>query len=289
MITNINRIFLVALLSLISLSVVSQEGSLKSLEEEMLVYQDSIRLSKSEEQRIQSSEKFREKLMDVLNTSGAFSYPFDLWTTVSTISSPDNYMRIFNWNVPLDDDTHKYFCFILTQDIKNEIYDWYELSDYTRSIDKVDIKYLEAEKWLGALYYEIVPLEKGKNSKYVVLGWDGNNRSTTKKIIDVIGFTKKGIKLGAPIFKTDKGTKKRYILEYSSDVMVSLRWFKKEQRIVFDHLAPRESMMTGVYSYYGPDFSYEAFNLKKGKFTLEHDVEVTMSKDKSNKPYNDPR
>ena len=113
------------------------------------------------------------------------------------------------------------------------------------------------------------------------------DRSVTRKIIDVLSFQGDKIRLGAPMFKTDKGTKKRYIIHYSSEVMVSLKYYKKQKRIVFDHVAPRDPMMTGVYAYYGPDMSFDCFNLIKGKWVMESNIDVTNGK--SDKPYFDPK
>lgn len=254
---------------------------------ELAQFQTLIGSSESFEEKQKASESFRLLLMSVLDMEGCFEYDFNELTTVSTIKSPDEKFRIFNWNLPHDDETHEYFCFILHFDKKTNSTHWEELLDSSKRINKIQSKYLKPDQWLGALYYEIIPVKQSKTrTVYTLLGWDGNTRSTTKKIIDAISFDGSKIKLGAPIFKSEKGTTKRFILEYSSDSMVSLRWNKKEKRIIFDHLSPRDPMMTGVYSYYGPDMTYDSFNLEKGKWIFNSDVDVRNGK--TDKPYYNP-
>ena len=53
-----------------------------------------------------------------------------------------------------------------------------------------------------------------------------------------------------------------------------LRFDEREELIVFDHLAPMEPKYEGDRSYYGPDFSYDALEFKKGKWILIENVEL---------------
>jgi len=87
------------------------------------------------------------------------------------------------------------------------------------------------------------------------------------------------------------------VLEYADAVQVSLRYQAEakgrdghEQRLVFDHLAPREPHLTGISAYYGPDMTFDAYvPQKKGApWVLQENVPAiqTLSKDR---PFVDPR
>jgi hypothetical protein len=47
---------------------------------------------------------------------------------------------------------------------------------------------------------------------------------------------------------------------------------------VFDHLVPVSPELKGRKEYYGPDFSYDTYNLEKGMWMLKADVEVRNKK-----------
>jgi len=283
------KLLLTLILSLISAALFSQIESLQMLETRMQAQLDIIK-NGAEENRIYASDSMSTLMIEALNSRGCFEYPFDS-LQMGTLTSSDNFFRIFNWNVPMDNQSNEYHCFILTQE-EDGIYDWTQCKSSNRVDEKANMKYLTPEKWMGCLFYEIIPMTKDKKGKmgqkrsYTLLGWDGNNKHSTKKIIDVITFNNGDIRFGAPIFKNTRGNPKRVILEYSNEVMVSLKYHQKQKRIVHDHLAPRDPMMTGVYSFYGPDMTFDAYNLQKGKWFFDENVDIRIGKDP--REFNDP-
>ena len=280
---------LTIILVLISATAFSQIESLQMLERKMASQLNIIKTG-DEPNRIVASDSMSVLMVEAMNYRGCFEYPFDS-LQMGKMTSPDNVFRIFNWNIPKDDQSHDYQCFILTQEEEN-IYDWTQCKQLTRADEKVHMKYLTPEKWFGCLYYEIIPMIKGKKGKmakkksYTLLGWDGNDKYSTKKIIDVITFNNGEIRFGSPLFKNKRGSPKRVILEYSDEVMVSLKYHPKQKRIVHDHLAPRDPIMTGVFAYYGPDMTFDAYNLEKGKWVFAEDIDIRLGKDA--REFNDP-
>lgn len=279
--------FLFILLSF-SIGSFGQKSDFAELENMMVENLKTIRNSTNDEERNEASSKLRSTIIDALNTEGSFDYPFiRLSESMSNIISPDNKMRIYNWNVSHEDYTNSYFAFVQFKNKKENSSTWHELTEYNKRIDKIESKYLKPEKWYGALYYKIIPTTKGKKTSYTVLGWNGIDKSTQQKVIDVISVNSNKLRLGAPIFKAEKGTKKRVMITYSKDVMVSLKWREKEGRIVFDHVVPKDPSMKGAYAFYTPDLSFDAYNMdKKGKWIFEGNVDVRMGK--SEKPYHNP-
>ncbi|HEX7415424.1 MAG TPA: hypothetical protein VF411_15380, partial [Bacteroidia bacterium] len=133
-------------------------------------------------------------------------------------------------------------------------------------------------KWFGMLYYNIISC----GDYYTLLGWDGNDKLISRKFIDVLSFKKDGSPVfGKEVFKMPKKYPKRVMFEYNSAFTITLQYNEAVKAIVFDHLIPKESYLEGQYQFYGPDFSYDAFVLKHGKWNFEEDVDVKNAKRKT--------
>jgi hypothetical protein len=48
-------------------------------------------------------------------------------------------------------------------------------------------------------------------------------------------------------------------------------------------------MMTGVYADYGPDGTYDLYQLEKGKFELHEKIDISEFAEDDERPYVDPR
>jgi hypothetical protein len=130
---------------------------------------------------------------------------------------------------------------------------------------------------------------KGKSSTYTLLGWDGKDNLTTRKIVDAITISGDKIRLGANLFEYAGDSRKRVILEYSNEVSASVKYFPKKNCIVMDHLSPKNPMMQGIYADYGPDGTYCLFELKKDKWIFMDEIDISQFADDDSKPYRDPR
>ena len=263
-------------------------AQLQSIEQELNQALDNMRSAKGNTEWNEASDAIAKLVQDAMNTEGCFEYPFSSITRMGILKSPDNKVKMFNWNIPRENSTHGYRCFIMHKpEKKEETINIYELIQSKKDVQSSTSKYLALDDWYGALYYEIIPVKQGKKTYYTLLGWAGKDISTTQKIVDALQFTSKGARLGAPVFKTSKGTLKRFVLEFADEVVVSLKYFEKDDRIVFDHLSPSKGGLQGQYAFYGPDFTYDCFVLEKGKWIMEPDIDVRQGKD--DKPFVDPR
>ncbi len=259
-------------------------------EDSLSVMLDVTRKTESVPKMETLNKEFTQTLKKVLQQEGAFNYGFPkLSKKMSTITSPDKVFRIFNWNIEDSYKEHNFYCLILTLDKKQGTYNIIELKDNYRRTFDAENKLLDHRSWYGALYYEIIP--NGKNPKtYTLLGWNGNNRTSTKKIIEVLEFMSTDkVKFGAPIFKMGKETKKRIVLEYSNDAVVSLKHYENKdgKRLVYDHLNPENPQMEGIKEFYQPDGTFNALVWKNNKWILEEDVDVRVDKKINN--FNNPR
>lgn len=272
---------------MISQSLSSRE--LMMLEDSIAHYHDLLAKSKIDSVSTQCSQEMRRLFIESFNENDVFAYPFHK-LKFSNIKSSDGKVRILNWNQPLQDGSYRYYCFVLYLENEKKGLEWFELTDHPKEVDKIENKFLNADKWIGALYYSVIPLQETKNNDtYIVLGWDGKDDITTRKMVDALQFTGNKIRIGASIFPGSMGNQKRLLFEYSNEVSMSVKYYDKKKCIVVDHLAPKSSMMTGIYADYGPDGSYDLYQLEKGKFVLYENIDISEFSASDDKPYFDPR
>jgi hypothetical protein len=109
---------------------------------------------------------------------------------------------------------------------------------------------------------------------WIMLGIDYGNPSVSRKIIEVLSFTNENsILFGRKWFSSGEEIKYRDVFEYASDGIMSLR-FRSDSSIVFDHLVPFSSAQNGNRQYYGPDYSYDAYNFENGLWRLIINVDA---------------
>lgn len=240
-----------------------------------------------DEDKLKANEEFKKVLKRVIEDKSSFDYAFDSLKTISILLAEN--LKIYNWAVPLNEGTYQYFAFLQIKSGKDS-YKIVELIDKSEEINKPEYKILTPKNWYGALYYKLIENKKiGKNT-YTLLGWDGNNLLTNKKIIDVITISNGVVKIGAPIFKGQKGSPKRVIFEYSENAVMSLKYHKQSHQIVFDYLVPASSKLKGIYEYYGPALNrFDAFKAEKKKWIYQEDIDIELDKSIKDFIWNDPK
>lgn len=252
--------------------VAQEDTTLLVRERQLVSLLNDLRLAKDNTEKETKNKLFKQYLFETIQIKNAFDHPFKGLATVGTVISDDKKIRLFNWNVEQDDQSQKYYCYILRFDERKKEYVTSELIDNSFMLPARPDDILEAKDWYGALYYKIIPITKGSKQMYTLLGYDANTSMSNIKLIDVLSFTGNNPKLGSPIFKTKTETLKRVFFEHSEKAYMSLKYEAEYGRIIYDHLSPETPSMTGFYSYYVPDFSYDAFVYIKDKWILHEDV-----------------
>jgi hypothetical protein len=114
---------------------------------------------------------------------------------------------------------------------------------------------------------------------------------TNKKLLDVVTTSANGIlRSGAPIFKTEKKTKKRIIFEYAESVVMSLKYHASIEKIVFDVLIPSSSKLKGVYEYYGPTLdTFDAFFIENKKWNHQKNIQIKLDPNFKDKIWGNPK
>lgn len=234
---------------------------------------------------IAKNDRFKAALKTTLAKEGAFDYPFEsLSKSVGFIKSSDNVLRIINWNIEFEGFSYEYAGFVMIQNIKKKKVYLHPMIDNPEVLSPRTDEVLDLNNWYGALYYSIVTKNKGNKIYYTLLGWDGRFQSSNMKIVDVLTINGANVRLGAPIFKTKEGLKKRLIFEYSEKASMSLKYEIDYDRITFDHLSPEEPGLEGLYSYYVPDMSYDALKFEDGIWQMKEDViAINKNGDKTKK------
>lgn len=265
--------------------------NLAVLEAEAIGFQERMASASTDVERSALHDSLRMVFSEALSIPESFSYPFSGLKYMANLRSDDGRVRILNWNVPFDDGTHTYGAFVQWADDAKKIaaLNWIELTPSQRLDPGYTNKYLTPEKWKGALYYEIITVGKKRDAYYLLLGWDGADGLINRKIIEPLEVKGDKLRFGAPVFKVEKGSPKRFVMEYGDDVSASLRYRKSESRIVFDHLAPRQQGLEGNPAFYGPDLTFDAFVFDKGQWQFQSNVDVTLSKEDSARPWIDPQ
>jgi hypothetical protein len=252
--------------------------------------------------KIRLNNELLRRFDEILNQPGSMeAYRFDsLKKDLSILNSPDGRFKLINWNLPKSDGTQEYFGFIqsnyrqvikkgfMKREIRESV-QVYQLSDRSAEIKNPENTISDHRKWFGMWYYKIIPRSYKGKTWYTMLAWDGNDRFTQKKIVDVLSFDNGGVpKFGADIFVMPKRYPKRLIFEYSATCTMSLKYSESKDSIIFDHLAPTQSALEGQYQYYCSDMSYDGLGFKKGKWHYKADVPAMNPKDEKDKLYRDP-
>lgn len=279
-------VFLICVYSTFSFSMNKGEYSVEIKNHEIILDSlfDLLRNSTLDSEFQRYNQEFIEQLEKTLELKESFSYPFKNLVKMSKLVSPDGEFRLFNWNVESQSGVHSFYCYILK---KNGTI--IKLRDNHRIIERAESKSLTHNNWYGALYYKIIVTRKGR---YTLLGWNGKDGITTQKVMETMSLSRRGAKFGFNLFEypSERKTKKRVILTYSDEAIVSVKHYKtkKTEEIVFSHLSPSTPQMTGFYQYYYPDLSFDKFVLTNGKWIFESDSLMKNEKSNQDDNYNPP-
>lgn len=215
----------------------------------------------------------------VLRLPGAFSYSFDSVFPIGKVVSPNKQLRIFTWNIVRQDGTLKHYGHLQYYNQNKQKVFTVQLTDSSDQIKNPQFAKLLPENWFGALYYDIAQTEWEDGTLYTLIGWDGNNLYSNKKLIEPLFFNKYDNPVfGAPVFKVGNKTYYRLVFEFSRMATMTVKYDKKSGRIIMDHLAPAQPMYQGNYMHYGPDFSYDALHFDEGFWHFTPDVKIQNSK-----------
>jgi hypothetical protein len=266
-------LILILLMSLLSNVLYSQTLSVKQYEDSLASVFSKLVNAGTDKERFELNGWIDKMFNQVLKDKNSIRYSFDKLNKISKLSSDDGLVKLFNWNIQLENGDFIYFCYVQHFDKQNNI-ELYRLEDKSASIKNPEFTELSEKNWFGALYYKIISNSSGKSLMYTLLGWDGNDNFTNKKLIETFTFSDKKLVFGPPVFKIDQKIQNRMIFEYGEQVKMMLRYDDKLGMVVFDHLAPSHTKFEGQYMYYGPDMSQDGIQFKDGLWEFKANLDL---------------
>jgi len=224
--------------------------------------------------RISINDSIRQIIGKYAKSDTIFTTRFSNLRYLGQITSPDSLLKILTWNLVLENEPGRYFCYFIRKEGQGKENKVYSLTaTYKDKPVSTDTTYTRSD-WYGALYYDLKPYAADNKYCWIMLGLDYGNPYISKKIIEVLSFTSQdSIVFGRKMFSAGEGVKYRAVFEYASNAAMSLR-FKSDSSIVFDHLVPFSPSKKDDRQYYGPDYSIDAYNLKDGLWKLAIDVDI---------------
>jgi len=245
----------------------------KEIELKLLI--DSILSCEALEEKQLLNDQFCVLLKEVLEHENSFIYPFSELNNIAKTTSSDENVRVFSWAFPKNNGTYAYFAavqFYLKNDKKFVLT---FLEDKSEEIQNPENAALNARKWFGAVYYQVLYNKDGNDKYYTLLGWNGSDKFSEKRVIEAMTFNNNGQPVfNSAIFVKDRRKVKRIILEHSEQSQMNLRYNENLNMIVFDHLMPTQPTFEGNYKFYVPDASFDGLLFEDGAWILKPDVDV---------------
>tara|TARA_B100001540_G_scaffold130125_1_gene115956 strand:+ start:2745 stop:3641 length:897 start_codon:yes stop_codon:yes gene_type:complete len=281
------KILLINICIILSCSSFAQKGNQKLIaeyEDTLTIIANKITHGATEKEKKEANEAFIKNLTEVLSYSKSFKFSFDkLPPTISRIISPKKNFRIFTWFIQKDDKSYTYYGVLHYYNKKDKRYKIIKLTDKSNHIRNAKNKELKPENWYGAYYYDIIYIKNKKKEFYTLLGFNGYDRYSSKKIIEIMHFnTEDEIVFGLPIFNNaaqKKEKRKRIILEHDAKTFINVKYDKDQRRIIFNHLSPPSKDLAGLEEYYIPDGTFDSYNYKKEEWWLMENIDIRTEKD----------
>ncbi len=225
-------------------------------------------------ERIRINDSIRLIIDSYAGSDTVFTHRFTNLRYLGQIMSPDSLLKIITWNLVLENEPGRVYCYFIRKTGPGTENLIYRLSSaYRENPIIADTTYTGAD-WYGALYYDLRPYKISEDRCWVLLGIDYGNPLISRKIIEVLRFKPdNSIVFGRKWFASGEEKKYRAVFEYASNATMSLR-FRSDSSIVFDHLVPFSPLHKDDRQYYGPDYSYDAYNFENGLWKLNINVDV---------------
>lgn len=222
-----------------------------------------VRTNQSLEARQTASADLEKLLLETLERNGSYDYAFAELKGISVLQPEDKRFKIFTWQLYVDKEHYKYHGLIQTKEGK--IFPLTDGSDEMRTVEFMTLRHTD---WYGALYYNIKAFKHEGQDAYVLFGFDAYSFYNRRKLLDVLYFDGNGKpRFGKNVLQMKDGRGqirkvKRFVMEYSSSVNVTLNYSKEQDMIIYDHLIYGSPIAnTGPSSV--PDGSYCGLQLKR--------------------------
>ena len=220
--------------------------------------------------RMRSDSVFIKTLVRGLQVKNSFYYPFDSIKGIGNVYAPDSSFRIFTWQLSFDD----YYCRqrgAIQYKTDNGSLKLVPLLDFSEFTVSPQDSVRGRDRWIGAVYYNIIQTKFNNKNYYTLFGFDANSVRSNKKWIEVLTFDNNKMPVfGGPIFTFEKDSIKkkpqyRFSIEYKKEASTTVNYDEEMQMILVDHLISETDEPELAYTFV-PDGDYEGFKWVNGKW-----------------------
>jgi hypothetical protein len=248
-------------------------SALEIMEDSLVYFADSMYYSGLPEQRLEANYEFIRMLKQFLKTPTSYLHPTKkLKDKITILQSPDQQFKLYNWEILIGEEQPRYYAVIQLKD--GSTLPLVDVSDHI--IRGAEDSVFTHTRWYGAIYYNILQKNISGQPIYFLIGWNGGQAASERKIIECFGFNSLGQhQFGAPLFNIiERGKRKRthrFILEYQKGSKVTLNYDKETDQIVMDHC---ESMIgdPAKRHTYIPDGSYDGLRWEGNMWNMYEDI-----------------
>lgn len=218
-------------------------------------------------------DTIRIEMTEALSMQGSMDFPWMRLDKIGIITSEDNRLRIFTWHIMDDFDHYRYFGFIQVgmKKGKSRLYELKDNNKLQRGVMKLD---QSSEDWYGKLYYQVLTNQYKRKTYYTLLGMDFNNSRSIIKSVEVIALQRNAPHFERSLFFNGRDKVDRLVLEYSSQVAISVRYDQGTDMITFDHLVPFHPIYENNFEFYGPDGSIDGLEFSGGIWNYQDDIDA---------------
>lgn len=266
----------------------------------------------TDNERYLASEEAVQVLSRALEEEESERWQWQLPQYVSVLTSPDKLFRIFTWAVVRDNGEFECFGAVQFYNDREEEYQYLLLNDKSEEIMNREESILTADNWLGAIYQDLIQTTTSEKTYYTLLGWNGVDNITERKIIEPVTIHRGVPQFGAPLFRRMRN-QRRIVIEYANDAMVNLSYEtqyiqeierkrekvkgtnryrtvekvkeRKEKMIIFDEVEPQIPGMEGLYQYYKPSGTELSYAFVDGKWEFHSGAQGRLTDKKLNKAF----
>ncbi|MEJ7611751.1 MAG: hypothetical protein WKF88_11280 [Ferruginibacter sp.] len=242
---------------------------LKKTEDTLKLRAQNIVRGKTVAERVTADSLYTRAFVRALKTKNSFYYPFDSVINISKLYAPDSSFRIFTWQLEINDNLVRQHGAIQmrTADGSFKRFPLIDRSDVTTNPQDT---IAGNEGWMGAVYYKIIQNAHNGRTYYTLLGFDGNNIRSDKKVMDILEFADGKPVFGHKLFVMENSNvyqknMARFIMEFKKDAASRLSYDKDADAVVFDELVSETGDPRKKWTLV-PDGEYEGFRWKNGKW-----------------------
>ena len=288
------------------------KGRMAAHEQRLATLLERVASAPTDNERYLASEEAVDALRDALDERGSERWKWHLPQSASVLTSPDGRLRLFSWAVVRDNGEYECFGAVQYYNERTETFEHQVLHDKSEEIMNREESLLSADDWLGAIYQDIIQTTAGDRTYYTLLGWNGVDNLTDRRIIEPVIMRGGVPQFGAAVFRRERNLR-RVVLEYRGDAAVQMAWeeqtvqtvtrervkvkgsnrYRTEERvaehrermIIFDEVEPQIEGMEGLFQYYIPSGLELAYAWVDGKWELRQGAQGRLDDKRLNKAF----